>query len=78
MLVMITIAGAVAVILALLFILVTIAIRAEDSHATAMSGPPPNCLARVARRITGLHSVYTILQDCLPTAGASRAHGERR
>jgi hypothetical protein len=80
MLVMITIAGAALVVLALLFTLITVAIRAEDKHATATHGPPPNPLARAARRITGLHVNYTIPPDysCQPTAGTSRTPGKRR
>jgi hypothetical protein len=80
MLVMITAAGVVLIVLALLFILITVAIRAEDSHATAMVGPPPNCLARAARRVTGLHVRYAIPQGRpgqIPP-GTIRAHGRRR
>ena len=57
MLVMITAAAAVLVVLGLLFVLITVAIRAEDRHATATTGPPPNSLARAARHITGLHTL---------------------
>jgi hypothetical protein len=80
MFVMITAAVAVLVVLALLFVLITIAIRAEDKHATATTGPPPNCLARAARRLTGLHTLNAIPQNCPHEAitEPSCAHGERR
>ena len=80
MLIMITVAVVLLVVLALLFVLITIAIRAEDKHATATTGPPPNSLARAARRITGLHTLHAIPQNCPCQASTepSRAHGERR
>jgi hypothetical protein len=80
MLVMITAAAVVLVVLALLFVLITIAIRTEDKHATATTGPPPNSLARAARRIAGLHTLRVIPHGCpcQATTEPSRAHGERR
>jgi hypothetical protein len=80
MLVLIAAAVVVLLVLAVLFVLITIAIRAEDKHASATTSPPPNSLARVARRITGLHTSQAIPQgcSCQTTTEPSRAHGERR
>jgi hypothetical protein len=80
MLVMITAAGAVLIVLAVLFVLVVVGIHAEDGHHHVLPGPPPSWLARVARRVTGLRVCKASPQD-FPrqlTAGTSRAHGERR
>jgi hypothetical protein len=80
MLVLIAAAVVLLVVLALLFVLITIAIRAEDRHASATTGPPPNSLARAARRITGLRTLQAAPPDCpcQVTAEPSRVHGERR
>jgi hypothetical protein len=54
-LVIAAVAGAILIILAVLFTLITITIRAEDRRARSILGPPPGWLAAAARRITGLH-----------------------
>lgn len=78
MLVLAAVAGAVAAILAVAFMVITIAIRAEDRHAGAIRGPAPGRRAVIARRVVGLHVIHPMPYDRRPEAASSGTRGERR